>query len=752
MVAVAPGAGQQEASRWPALLGLVLAVVACYANGLRTPFVFDDPFLSPELAEVELDYSTRPLVWASFDLNRALGGREVTGYHVFNLLVHCASAVVLLGLLRRTLTLAGGALAGATQARLALVITLLWACHPLQTESVTYVSQRAEALGALFTLAVLYAALRARVPQRSRAWTLAAWLALALGFLTKETIVTAPFLVWLYDLVFLARGPFETLRRSALLYLGLALITLACTAWLIFPLLSVTGGSAGFALHEFTALDYLRTQPGVLLHYLGLVFWPAHLCLDYAWPIARAWQSWVPQTVLVAAALLVTLWLLARRSWSGFAGAFFFVYLAPSSSFVPIRDPAVEHRMYLPLVVPITLAVLATHGLLRRWSTRPRWLAPALTAAVLAALGLRTAARNSDYRSPERLWRQATERAPHNARAHGNIGSILMNQGRDEEALVELMRAYELAPRDGPILFNLGKLHWRRGEHERARSFLRQGVANARDARGIGSLGSLLFEMGDFAGAVASFREALELTPRDAGAHYRLANALAQLGRSEEALRSFARALELAPGFQEARSNMAVFLAGLGRSQEALVEMERGLALEPNSALELHNYAQLLITLERPEDAIRALRQALQTEPENLEVQRAFAELALAQPSVPVELRREAFDALRAVIRATPSEPEPRAALAAAISQWEGAAPEERSEGLAEAVQALELAGERRPDLLAVLALAEAARGQPGRALEVLDEALAHPATASNAAFQAHLRSLRSALGASQPK
>lgn len=699
----APGAAPRPS--WLRLGAFVLALVACYANSLRVPFLFDDPFLSPDEPDRALDYSTRPLVWATFDLNRALSGRDTTSYHVLNALVHLACGLLLHGILRRTLARAATAWSARTQADVAWVTTLLWLCHPLQTESVTYLSQRAESLGALFTLGVLYAVIRARDGTRPAAWHALACLSLALGFLTKETIATAPLLVLLYEHVFLGRAPLRALRASPGLYAGLAGVALVAAAALIVPLLALEGGSAGFKLREFTALDYLRTQPGVILHYLRLVFWPHPLCLDYAWPIARVPGEWVPQSLAILALLGGTLLGLLRRSWLGFAGAFFFLYLAPSSSVVPIRDPAVEHRLYLPLAAVLVVVVVATAAGLRRLARRPTWLGPALAGAALVALAALTIRRNRDYQSPEHLWRATAALAPHNARAHGNLGAVLAGEGRDEEALAALMRGFELAPEDGPILLNLGKLYARRGESERAIYFLRRGAARTQDARGIGSLGTTLFDKGDYAGAALYFREALQLAPEDAGAHFRLASALARLGRTEEALASFARALELAPDFQEARINLVAYLWELGRAEEALTHSEAALAQAPNTGMELHNHALLLDQLGRTAEAVDVMRQACAAEAELLAAHSTFAELVRALPEASTELREEA---------------------------------------LAKARRALELAGTPGPDLWLLVALCAADLGRHAEAIAAVDEALA--LTRADPAAQAELGRLRAEL------
>src|SRR5262245_15019501 len=309
------GASEARSSRpWLQALSLALAVAVCYANSLRVPFLFDDP-----LPESRLDYSTRPLVWATFALNRLISGADTWSYHLFNALVHLGCGLLLLGVLRRAAAQIAPRVASDARDRLAFVTALLWLCHPLQTESVTYLSQRAEALAALFYLAFLYAFLRSTSAARAWGWQALALLALALGFATKEIIATAPPLAWLYDTIFVAGGPLRALRLRKAFYGALALATAVLFFVFIAPQRFAEGSSAGLRLEKFGPLEYARTQSGVILHYLALALWPHPLCLDYGWPIAKTPAEYLPQTLVVGTLLLAALVLLVRRSWIGFA-------------------------------------------------------------------------------------------------------------------------------------------------------------------------------------------------------------------------------------------------------------------------------------------------------------------------------------------------------------------------------------------------------------------------------------------------
>ena len=337
------GDGRITPAAWTALAvaAILLAGLAAYSNSFRCPFIFDDKIFVNQPAAQHL-WPIRPLLKAprpvaqfTLALSHSLGG-DVWGYHAFNLTVHLLAALTLFGVVRRTLTLpalsgAEGPLFAPRFARastaLAFCIALLWALHPLQTESVTYIIQRMESLMGLFYLLTLYCFIRAVSHQDTdpvvcgrkaallqgntpgtatdspfpgvlaswwrKKWYAAAVLACALGMGSKEVMVTAPLVVLLYDRTFIAGSFREALRRRWGFYLALA------ASWLIvsrqiMEAFAPGAKSAGFGFAGVTLLQYARSEPGVILHYLALAFWPSGLCLDYGWPVARKAGTFSP--------------------------------------------------------------------------------------------------------------------------------------------------------------------------------------------------------------------------------------------------------------------------------------------------------------------------------------------------------------------------------------------------------------------------------------------------------------------------
>jgi Flp pilus assembly protein TadD len=719
---------------------LVVAVCAVWANALRAPFVLDDGesivgnasirdfwalrWLNPP-AEMGETVSGRPVLNFSFAVNYALGGLGVRGYHLGNLFLHAAAALVLFGVARRVwsrcgsewgggsvargarngagepvrgagiparrlfggarraalvfwekiggvsregFSRAGGASEGGAQGggrhsvvwigegagggrRLeaasscaAFAVALLWALHPLQTAAVTYVVQRAEVLAGLFYLLTVYGFIRAaeegdwlkraggsglgresrgsgagassppearrrasssgifgggRPPFRSaagRRWGALAVAACALGMGTKETVVTAPVVVLLMDRAFFAGSFREAWRRRRRLYGGLA------ATWLLLGALVLSnagrGGSAGLG-SEIGAWDYLLTQCGAIARYLGQACWPASLVFDHGTPVAAGPGAVWWQGLLLCALGAGTLRALRRNHAAGFLGAWFFLMLAPSSSFVPVSTQTVaEHRMYLALAAVVALACAGAWRMLARVcgmgargggdGARPRafrlfspsafrplfWVSLGCAAA---ALGAATVARNAVYRTAVSLWSDTVEKRPDNPRARNNLGAALSAEGRTVEAAAQFRQAIALRPNHAFAHFNLGV-----ALVLDPRAALDAGAAGrgsgAAQADGAALRAEALRQ------AEHHFRAALAAEPGNTDARVNLGKLLADSGRTAEAMEHYRAALAGDPAAQDARVNLAALLAADGREAEGAALLREALAAAPGLA------------------------------------------------------------------------------------------------------------------------------------------------------------------------
>jgi Flp pilus assembly protein TadD len=633
---------------WLAPLVVVLAAGAAYVRGLDGPFLFDDRTLFDANGEqAPFALSSRPVVWLSVALNRAISGSDTWSYHAFNVAVHALAGLLVLALGRRVLALLGERTGRAVPPATAVFLALLWTLHPLQTQAVAYIVQRAEALGGVLALGTVVAFLRGAGSTRAAPWWVLSLACLALGVATKEWVAMTPLVVLLVDRVLLARGWREP-WAGRLRYHGLALALLPFLFWLFVRPQLIGSRTAGLTLQDFGPLEYLRTQPGVLLEYLRLVVWPHPLCLDRGWPITPTWSAALLPGAAVVALLGASAWSLARgRAGSrflGLAGAWFFLFLAPTSSLVPIKDPAVEHRLYVALLAPLAIGVWA---IARTFQARPA-LAHAVLLVLCTAAGLATAARVEDYRSGVRMWRATVACAPHHARAWTNLGEELVRADLLDEAIDVLTRALELDPESGQAALNLGTALMRTGRTADAVAPYRRAVRFLESAKTHRNLANALLLAGDAPGAEAEYRAAIAAgaEPDD---HYWLAVALQRQGRLLESVPEFEAFLRERPDHADGHSNLAVSLSRLERRDEAQRHYRRAVELDPDAWAPRVNLAHSLEVAGDRTGARRELEEAVRRAPGRPEPLVAAARFALADPQGAEEALERITAALRLV-------------------------------------------------------------------------------------------------------
>lgn len=644
---------------WAALL-LIVAGVLAYANGLNAPFVWDDETSivrndsirqlgSALMPPPETPVTGRPLPNLAFALNRALGGDDPFGYHAVNLAVVVLAAILLFGIVRRTLSAPSrSGRFGPAAAPVALFAATWWLLHPLVSETVDYVTQRTESMMGVFLLLTLYASIRAR-ERGGATWTAVAIAACVAGVASKETMVVAPLIVVLYDLTFGEGSWRERVAGRTALYLGLM------ASWLVLAALvaSAERTTAGFGA-GVSPVTYAINQIDVLWRYAVLTAWPRALVLDYGVPRNLTIGDVPGQTAFVAALLAAFAWTLYRRSVLAFPFLCVLLTLAPTSSILPVAsEVAAERRMFLPLAALAACVAVGGWWLSDRATRVGPWARAAVMACGglwLAALGARTVARNAEYMNPLTLWAGSVERHPH-GRARLSYAIELLEAGRPDEAITQLRAAVvdyprakfalgrELAARgdvdegmphllgfvaDNPTRADriparrlLGRIFASRNQPDAALEQFRAIVALApSDSDANASLGDLYTSMNRQAEAEAAYRTLIRARPSNPEGYLRLGAVLAKGDQPAGAVDVLEKAIELAPGLAEPRLRLAEVLVRLGQPEKAEVYATQALGIAPSDIA--HNLmGAALASQGRLPEAVEHFRAALQLAPEN---------------------------------------------------------------------------------------------------------------------------------------
>lgn len=566
-------------------LGLILlAVIGAYSGSLHGDFQFDDETsivsnaLVRESGSVALDqaatpwFSSRWVTQLTFRVTHRLWGLDVVPYHATNLLIHLGVVVLVYRFSVEVYGRAGRRDGGA----LALVVTGLFGLHPLQTQAVSYLSQRAEALAALFYLAGLLCLARALAcasPWRRASYLLATGLAFVLGLGAKEVAITLPIAGLMYVWCIERRGgrvPAATKGRIGLNAL-FAVLAVAPGGYLALRVARglAQGQDVGFGIAGVTPWEYLLTQSRVLLTYLRFAVWPLGQNLDRDFALSRTLLE--PATLVSCLAVASVLGggvagcLWARRQGDGegasavrvaaFGLCWFFVTLAPTSSVVPVRDVIVEHRMYLALWGVLSALAVAVSALHARapWPAGhgARRAVAAGIVVLMAVAAAMTHARNTVWASKEALWSDVVRKSPGKSRPHLNYGHALAQRGDFAGALMEFQRALELS---GDRATDPASIH-----NDMAISFL---------------------ELKRLEEAEASARRALQARPQHGGANNTMGEILYARQDYRAALGYFLRAVALDPYAPSNTSNVAVTYERLGNTPEACRHWRRYIALE----------------------------------------------------------------------------------------------------------------------------------------------------------------------------
>ncbi len=592
-------------------LAVLLAVTAlAYAPSLDGGFVLDDDRVvtwNPELRGSEAMLlpglaqmlgTGRPLTAVTFAMDLRAASLDPRRFHLTGLLLHLAAVAMAFVFLRSLLARVGHPRPGGG----ALAATALFALHPIQMESVAYVSQRSEVLSTILYLATLL--LLDTAVRRWKTWSgLVAWTGgigtwvLAMG--AKAIALSLPGAFVLDQLVLAPsgeRGGRPVVRRGlrALLLAAPVAVLVVWSASLQFAQMAATpGGGAGFTATSLSGWQYFLTQLRVQWLYVRLLAWPRGFSIDRPFAASRALDPAVAVAglgVLLVVAFAFWLWFRAERAdrdapalrLGAFGIFFWFVVLSPTSSVVPVMDLAVEHRVYLGSLGLFLAAVVAGDALLhaRLAPGAARITAVVVSLTLVLGLGLSLRARAATWSSSAGIWEEA----------------------------------YALQPGSERIVTNLALAFRRAGNMASAEARFREAWAIVRTPDGIVSVaqnfGGLLIELDRPEEAVAVMDRAIPYAPREPGLRSNRSTALGMLGRNEEAVADARIAAATDPRNPQFRNMLGVALCSIGDWRAALNEFRAAEALDPGNPIYPVTAAIALTVIGQRDEACATYRRA----------------------------------------------------------------------------------------------------------------------------------------------
>ena len=538
---------------------LILAVVTllAYQPAWHGGFLWDDEanITSPELRSLDglrriwfVPRTTQqyyPLLHTSYWLQQRLWGDSPTGYHLVNLLLHIGCVVLVLKILR-LLRIPGAALAA-----------ILFALHPVNVETVAWITERKNTLSGVFCLAATLWYLKFDESRNRRSYALALGLFL-LGLLSKTAIVTLP--LALLVILWWKRGAISW-RRDAVPVIPFLLLSAAgglMTSW-------VEYGNIAYKTRtlDLSLVDRCLIAGRAFWFYLGKLFWPSNLMFVYPrWEINAAvwWQYLFPLAVL---GVLGILWSLRRWSRAPLGGVLVYIFLLlPSLGFLNIYfflySFVADHWQYLAclgIITPCASGIVLLAGRLKHWEA---WLERGTILVLTGVLFLFTRQQSRMYTDVETLYRRTIARNPTCWMAYNNLGNILYQANRIPEAMDLFKQALRIKP----------------------------AVAHY-------SLGNALVLTGRTSEAIDQYKQALRIDPDYAEVHNNLGNALFITGRTSEAIDQYMQALQINLNYADAHNNLGAALARMGRISEAIEQVKAALRIKPNYIHAQNNLTKL---------------------------------------------------------------------------------------------------------------------------------------------------------------
>ncbi len=569
------------------LLLLVTITIIAYSPALNGGFIWDDdryltnnPLLTAphglQRIWFSLDSPSQyfPLTYTSFKIERALWGLRPFGYHLTNLFVHIANALLLWRLLA-LLNIPGAWLAAG-----------IFALHPVQVESVAWITERKNLLMGFFfflTLIAWVAFIDERTRQRWRFYSLALVFC-ALALFSKATACTLPaallLILWLQK---------RAINRERLIQIApfvlMGLLMGLLVTWWERHHQGTQGAEFAIGLRE-----RLLIASHAVWFYAGKLIWPSNLTFSYPrWHIDPGdpfAYGWLAGLVGISAVILFARRIVGRGP--EVAVAFFIATLSPLLGFLMLYtfrySFVADHYQYIASIGLIALFA-ATLSILAR-KCRTAWQLEVTSAALLfAVLGGLTWQQTKIYRNVETLWSDTLAKNPRSWLAHNNLGTELLKKGQVDDAMLHFQQSLVIKPDHAEAENNLGNALLRKGQLNDAVVHYQKALEIKPDyASPHTNLGNVFLRRGELNESIAQYEKAIAIKPDLAEAYNNLGFAHHEKGEREEAIRNYRKALALKPEYAEAHYNLAEALLELGQRDEAVAHLTEALRLKPDDA------------------------------------------------------------------------------------------------------------------------------------------------------------------------
>jgi len=572
-----------------------------------------------QLKEVLKSNSHRPVANFSFALNYYFGKYDVTGYHIVNIIIHWITGILLFIFIRKTLLINNQGyeegLPPPPSFNLTMIpffAAMLWLVHPLNTESVTYIVQRMNAMAAMFYLLAFICYINGRIIQRSsatkkeniykiryRMWFAGCFLSAVLAMGSKQNAASLPVFILIYEWFFFHELKWKWTPKRIYVtgfflffFLIVALIYLKVDA----ALLDL------YSVQDFTLPQRLMTELRVVIFYISLIVFPAPYRLNLAYDYPLSFSLINPWTTLLCLIVIIGLfgfsfYIMKKDRIIFFCILWYFGNLVIESSFIGLAV-IFEHRTYLPSMMICFLFVM----LLFRFLKDQR-VVSCLLCLLIALFSFWTHQRNNVWRDEISMWKDCIKKAPKRHWPYCSLGMAYAKKGETEKAISFIQKALEKDPDFPEALFAMGVARENQNRLREAIRYFRKALSvSPYYTRAYYELGLSLLHTGDLKGAVENFTQATLIDPGYAEAHNSLGNALSRSGRFNEAIRHYLMALKIEPDNPQFHNNLANAYIRTGKIAKGIAHYKRALQINPDYELARKNLQSILKVIQYKEE------------------------------------------------------------------------------------------------------------------------------------------------------
>ena len=608
-----------------AIIALLAFVI--YFQTFDDEFHFDDMFFIVDNAEIRnigniqdiwtttITQPSRFVGFITFAINYHFHKLDVFGYHLTNLIIHIFSGVFVLWLAQMLLFLVSKD--SKKNSWIAFFAALIFVSHPIQTQAVTYISQRFASLATLFYLMSLCFYLKGRAFSQKRASSIVSFVVCAVaavsGMFTKEIVITLPLMIIFIEHFFIIKKDEGQSKFKFPKFLPFALLPF----FLIIPTLFKFGYKAIFFTKHvskahlgdvFTFSTYVLTQFRVLALFIRLLFVPVDQNLDYDLVMSRTFFEWNTLLSFLFLVLLISFALktLKRNKVLSFGILWFFITL--SVNFIPRQYIIFEHKLYL---ASVGFCIAASYFMINVFKDIKRGVAALSVIVVL--LSMSAFQRNKVWDNEITLWEDTLEKSPNKTKPMINLGNAYFRSRKYGQALELFQKAVGIDDKAEEAYNGMGLIYKERGEFELAiENYNKVLVLKPGRAQIFSNRGVVYKSMGKYDLAMRDQNISLSLNPNAALTYINRGVVYKSLGEYDLALADYKKALEIDPRLASAYANRGVVFKKQGKDELALIEYDKALNLDPNLSQVYYNRSLIFNDLGDKQKALTDILKAIE--------------------------------------------------------------------------------------------------------------------------------------------